>query len=49
VGGAEIGAAGSGLLGLSDRIGALDGSLILSSPSGGGTTLIARVPCPGLE
>jgi PAS domain S-box-containing protein len=46
VGGAEIGAGGSGLLGLSDRIGALEGSFILSSPEGGGgTTLIARIPC----
>jgi PAS domain S-box-containing protein len=49
VGGAEIQAAGSGLLGLSDRIGALEGSLIVSSPSGGGTTLLARVPCPRIR
>jgi PAS domain S-box-containing protein len=47
VGGAEIGAGGSGLLGLSDRIAALEGALSLSSPKGGaGTTLIARVPLP---
>ncbi|MFZ0977037.1 MAG: PAS domain S-box protein [Solirubrobacteraceae bacterium] len=47
VGGAEIGAGGSGLLGLSDRIGALEGSFALSSPRGGaGTTLIARIPLP---
>jgi signal transduction histidine kinase len=47
VGGAEIGAGGSGLLGLSDRIGALEGSFVLSSPHGGaGTTLIARIPLP---
>ena len=47
VGGAEIGAGGSGLLGLSDRIGALEGSLHLSSPAGGaGTTLTARIPLP---
>ena len=49
VGGAEIGVAGSGLLGLNDRIGALEGSLIVSSPSGSGTALIARVPCPGVR
>jgi signal transduction histidine kinase len=47
VGGAEIGAGGSGLLGLSDRIGALEGSFVLNSPGGGaGTTLIARIPLP---
>ena len=49
VGGAQIGVAGSGLLGLNDRIGALEGSLIVSSPSGSGTALIARVPCPGVR
>lgn len=47
VGGAEIGLGGSGLLGLSDRIGALEGSFALSSPQGGvGTTLTARIPLP---
>jgi signal transduction histidine kinase len=46
VGGARIGATGSGLLGLSDRIGALEGSFTVHSPSEGGTTLIARIPCP---
>jgi PAS domain S-box-containing protein len=45
VGGAEIGSGGSGLLGLSDRVGALEGSLTISSPVGHGTTLTARVPC----
>jgi len=49
VGGAAIGAAGSGLLGLSDRIGALEGSFVVSSPSAGGTTLIARVPCLAVQ
>jgi PAS domain S-box-containing protein len=47
-GGARIGATGSGLLGLSDRIGALEGSFIVSSPSGGGTTLTARIPWPAV-
>jgi PAS domain S-box-containing protein len=48
VGGAEIGAGGSGLVGLYDRIGALEGSLSVSSPRGGaGTTLVARIPLSG--
>ena len=48
IGGAEIGSGGSGLVGLSDRVGALDGSIALSSPRDGrGTTLIARIPLPG--
>jgi PAS domain S-box-containing protein len=37
--------AGGGLRGLSDRIAALDGSLEVLSPSGGGTTIHAEVPC----
>jgi PAS domain S-box-containing protein len=45
VGGAEIGSAGSGLVGLNDRIGALNGTFELSSPhQGAGTTLTARIP-----
>jgi signal transduction histidine kinase len=44
VGGAEIGSAGSGLVGLNDRIGALNGTLELSGPQGVGTTLTARIP-----
>ncbi|HEY6760870.1 MAG TPA: GAF domain-containing protein [Baekduia sp.] len=35
---------GSGLIGLSDRVGALGGTLQLSSPAGGGTTLLIRLP-----
>jgi signal transduction histidine kinase len=42
-GGAALGG-GSGLLGLSDRVGALDGTLALDSPPGGGTVLPARFP-----
>jgi signal transduction histidine kinase len=42
-GGAELGA-GSGLQGLEDRVGALEGSLHLHSPSGGGTRVEARIP-----
>lgn len=43
-GGAVIGADG-GLRGLHDRVAALDGSLDLTSPSGGPTILEARIPC----
>ena len=35
---------GSGLQGLADRVGALDGTLELDSPAGGGTVLRARFP-----
>jgi signal transduction histidine kinase len=39
IGGAETGSGGTGLIGLRDRIGALEGSLSVSSPPGGtGTT-----------
>ena len=43
VGGAQAGG-GSGLRGLGDRIGALDGTLEVESPPGGGTVLRARIP-----
>jgi signal transduction histidine kinase len=43
VGGADV-ASGSGLRGLSDRVGALDGRLDLRSPPGGGTQLRAEIP-----
>jgi signal transduction histidine kinase len=43
VGGARIGR-GSGLRGLQDRLAALDGSLSVDSPEGGGTRLKARIP-----
>ncbi|QJS14135.1 HAMP domain-containing protein [Streptomyces argyrophyllae] len=43
VGGAVPGQ-GSGLVGLTDRVGALGGTLTLHSPSGHGTTLTARLP-----
>jgi hypothetical protein len=42
VGGASC--EGSGLQGLEDRVGALDGELELDSPPGGGTRLVARIP-----
>jgi PAS domain S-box-containing protein len=47
VGGARVSSGGSGLVGLGDRVGALDGTLELSSAAGGhGTTLVARIPLP---
>src|SRR5262249_49916166 len=36
---------GSGLRGLADRVAALGGALELTSPSGGGTTVKAWIPC----
>jgi signal transduction histidine kinase len=42
-GGADAG--GSGLTGLRRRVEALDGALTVESPSGGGTTLRAELPC----
>ena len=44
VGGAD-GANGSGLRGLADRVEALGGRLRVMSPAGGGTTLVAEMPC----
>jgi signal transduction histidine kinase len=43
-GGADL-EAGSGLLGLRERLAALDGTLSVSSPPGGPTVLTAEVPC----
>jgi signal transduction histidine kinase len=42
-GGADAGA-GSGLVGLADRLEAIGGSLSVDSPAGAGTTLVARIP-----
>jgi signal transduction histidine kinase len=36
---------GTGLVGLADRIAAVGGQLRIDSPSGGGTRLIAELPC----
>jgi signal transduction histidine kinase len=44
VGGAQPGAEGTGLIGLGDRIAALDGTLALDSKPGEGTTLHAVIP-----
>jgi len=43
VGGADVGG-GSGLCGLEDRVGALDGTLEVESPPGAGTLIRARIP-----
>jgi signal transduction histidine kinase len=43
VGGADA-SGGSGLRGLDDRVGALDGTLAVDSPPGGGTLIRARIP-----
>ena len=45
VGGAHVGNGGSGLRGLADRIGALDGRLTVDSPPGQGTRVRAVIPC----
>jgi signal transduction histidine kinase len=45
VGGANV-ERGTGLRGLQDRLAAVDGTLAVASPPGGGTTLLARIPCP---
>jgi signal transduction histidine kinase len=45
IGGACENGSGSGLRGLGDRIGALDGHLSIESPQGGGTRLRAEIPC----
>jgi signal transduction histidine kinase len=44
VGGAVL-APGSGLSGLRDRVSALDGTLVVESPPGGGTRVRAEIPC----
>ncbi|MEU6120567.1 sensor domain-containing protein [Streptomyces sp. NPDC047123] len=42
-GGADV-SAGSGLAGLADRLGAVDGILVVDSPAGGPTTITAELP-----
>jgi signal transduction histidine kinase len=44
VGGADA-SGGSGLRGLADRVEALDGTLRVHSPAGGGTVVTAELPC----
>ena len=45
LGGANVDGSGSGLRGLADRVGALDGRLLIDSRPGSGTRLIAEIPC----
>lgn len=45
VGGARLGA-GSGLVGLQDRVDALAGTLAIESPPGGGTRIVLTLPLP---
>ena len=45
VGGADQ-SAGSGLLGLADRVAVVDGTFVVDSPPGDGTTVTCRVPVP---
>jgi len=47
VGGADP-SSGTGLSGLADRVGALGGSLLVESPPGGGTHVVAELPAAGL-
>jgi signal transduction histidine kinase len=44
VGGADP-TRGSGLRGLADRVGAVDGRLAVESPPGAGTTVRVEIPC----
>jgi signal transduction histidine kinase len=48
VGGAELGN-GSGLQGLEDRVGALDGCVDVDSPPGAGTTVMVTIPLSALD
>jgi signal transduction histidine kinase len=47
VGGAAVGG-GSGLVGLTDRVEALDGTITVTSPPGQGTTLQVDLPTTGM-
>jgi signal transduction histidine kinase len=38
-------AAGSGLRGMADRLAALDGTIVVDSPPGGGTRVRGVIPC----
>jgi signal transduction histidine kinase len=48
VGGAKL-ERGTGLLGLHDRVAALDGQLQIESPPGGGTRIVATLPVPSQQ
>jgi signal transduction histidine kinase len=46
VGGADAGR-GTGLRGLEDRVSAVRGTIRVDSPPGGGTLIVAELPCDG--
>lgn len=46
VGGVDATTAASGLAGLAERVAALDGTLTIASPPGGGTTILVKIPIP---
>ena len=48
VGGAKRGR-GSGLVGLSDRVEAIGGTVRVASPAGSGTTLLVQLPSTGMK
>ncbi len=48
IGGADP-ARGAGLIGLADRVDAVEGAFTLTSPTGGGTTLLVRLPARALQ
>jgi signal transduction histidine kinase len=48
IGGADEGR-GTGIQGLRDRVGALEGTLSVHSPPGGGTTVTGRIPARGVD
>jgi signal transduction histidine kinase len=43
IGGADL-ARGSGLIGLTDRVEAVGGTIAIASPIGGGTTVVVELP-----
>jgi signal transduction histidine kinase len=45
VGGAGAAAAGQGMANMQDRVGALDGEVVIDSPPGQGTRVLVRIPC----
>ena len=49
VGGAILTSRGSGLLGLIDRVEALGGEFVCSSPAEGGTVIRGLIPLPASE
>jgi PAS domain S-box-containing protein len=49
VGGVEASTRGSGLLGLADRLAAVNGAMSVTSPRGSGTILRASIPFDGLD